>query len=353
MISFHASQMNCGAMASVAAGLVGFVALLAPHRCTAADVSVEKVASGLNGPSAIAIRPGGSDPGELFVAERGAGRVVKLSIGKTGQSIAVITGFAEPRGANGETGEAADAAGIESLLFLDPMRLAVAGGEGDGRPYLRLFEVGDSHRMLTAGDAKQNLEMPEGGEAAAIRGFRNLARTMPNDTVADVLIAAGETSRGPGGLWKIAVRANTLGEISPMFAKKPDRFRGSVGGIAIASPGYITIAAAADDSKRADTIRFVNPVDGRVVLQVRTGLKEIIGVAYSPVTGNLYAADGDAGAIYRIDDASTPGKPACKAAKIADVRHPTAIAFASEGTLFIATSDESSDGALYQLSGDL
>ena len=68
-------------------------------------------------------------------------------------------------------------------------------------------------------------------------------------------------------------------------------------------------------------------VGSRVVLNVPTDLQNIVGLAYSPTAGNLYAANAGAEApskdgIYRLDDAGKLGHPAIKATKVADVITP-------------------------------
>jgi hypothetical protein len=326
------------------------VALTVCPTLLAAEVAVEKVLGGLLSPCAIALRPGSGDPGDVFVAECGAGRIVKLSGGKADVGTEVITGFAPPHGADGERG----GAGVQSLIFLDHTRLVVAGGDGEGKPFVRLYEVGDSNDKLLAENSKQSIDLPKGDDAKGIRSFHDLVRTLPNDKVADVLVAAANGERGPAGIWKIAVRANTLGDIAPFAAAKSKVNQTAIGGTAIANPGFIAIAAGSDDdSKNASVLRFLNPADGRVILQAKTGLSEIVGLAYSPTTGNLFAADGKTGAVYRLDDSGDSDNPACKAVKIADIARPTALVFAADGSLFVTSLGKSNEeGTLLRLTGE-
>lgn len=327
------------------------VALAACPKSLAADIAVEKVLTGLHGPCAIAVRPSSGDPGEVFVAESGAGRVVKLASGKAGDGPEIITGFDAPSAADEKSG----AGGVQSLIFLDHTRLVVAGGDHEGKPFARMYEVGNLDTTLKADESKQSADLPESDEAEAIRSFHDLARTLPNDKVADALIAAANGERGPAGIWKIAVRANTLGEIAPFGTAKSGSGGTAVGGAAIANPGFVVIAAGTEDApKNASVLKFMNPVDGRTILQTNTDLQQIVGVAYSPTTGDLFVADGKAGAIYRLDDAGGPGKAACKAVKIADVSQPTALAFAADGSLYVTSlGDDNDNGMLLKITGEL
>src|SRR6476659_5086432 len=87
-------------------------------------VAVEKVLPGLNNPHGVAIRPDGNgDVYEVFVAESGAGRVVKIRSDKPEKRIDVVSGFST-KSANDDN---LSSPGAHSLHFLDHMRLVVAG----------------------------------------------------------------------------------------------------------------------------------------------------------------------------------------------------------------------------------
>src|SRR3954453_12980564 len=95
-------------------------------------VTVKQVLAGLKNPHGVAIRPEGSGEAyEVFVAESGAGRVVKIRSDKPAKRIDVVSGFS--------IGPANDdnlsSPGAHSLHFLDHMRLVVAGGNDDGAPF--------------------------------------------------------------------------------------------------------------------------------------------------------------------------------------------------------------------------
>src|SRR5215210_2855412 len=91
-------------------------------------VAVEKVLTGLKNPNGVAIRPdGGGEAYEIFVVEHGAGRVVKVVSDKPEKRIDVVSGFPTPP-ANDDNHASA---GVQSLYFLDHMRLVVAGRDDD------------------------------------------------------------------------------------------------------------------------------------------------------------------------------------------------------------------------------
>jgi hypothetical protein len=319
----------------------------------AADASVEKIIGNLNGPCALAVRPGRSDPIEVFVAECGTGRVIKLTANKSDSNQEVIAGFA-PQTTDNKSVDKPSVAGIQSLFFLDRTRLVVAGGD-HAKPFIRLYEIGDSNASLKAEDFKQEVKLPsDDNRAESIHCFHDLARTQPNDKVADVLVTAAMGDRESAGLWKVAVRANTLGDIGQFGGAKAGDNTTAVGGIAVGNPGYVAIIRGSkSDPKQANVLQFLNPVDGRVIFQINTDLQRIVALAYSPATGNLFAADAASGGIYRLDDASELGKPACKAIRVADVERPTAVGFTTDGTLYVtALGDGDNNGTLLKLTGE-
>src|SRR5712672_4295801 len=82
-------------------------------------VAVKKVLPGLKNPHGVAIRPDGSgDAYEVFVAESGTGRVVKIRSDKPEKRIDVVSGFSI-KTANDDN---PSSPGAPSLLFLDHLR---------------------------------------------------------------------------------------------------------------------------------------------------------------------------------------------------------------------------------------
>src|SRR4029453_18978478 len=69
----------------------------APDEVKSDKVKVEPIMKGLDHPCGIAIRPGSTD---LYIAESGAGRIIRVRPAEPDRSINVVTGFAqEPFGA--------------------------------------------------------------------------------------------------------------------------------------------------------------------------------------------------------------------------------------------------------------
>jgi hypothetical protein len=319
------------------------------------QVAVQKLLAGLQNPQAVAVRPDSGEACDVFVAENGAGRVVRLFPATAGKGIEAVAGFSVPAPSDDNL----PATGVCSLHFLDRNRLVVAGGDNDEKPFVRLYELPETNTPLVADQPKQDLDPPAGKNAARIRSFRGITRTEPNDRVGDVLIVAAWGDREPAGIVYIPVRAGTLGDVLPVRlngADEPVEARG----VAVGKNGHVVIATGSiPQSQSPLNLQFFNPVSRRVVMQVPVELRRIVALAYSPKSGNLYAANDAAkeeGGVYRLDESIRGGRPACTAVKIADVSRPTAMSFAPDGSLFVTSLGErinNDGGAVFMLSGDL
>lgn len=205
--------------------------------------------------------------------------------------------------------------------------------------------------------------MPEAGKEPNIDAlvFRGIARTQTNDRVGDFLLVVAPTEGESAGLVHVPVRSGTLGDAAAAQLKNVEE-KSQIGGITVGSNGYVVVATNAHgDSDGPSRLAFFSPLDRRFVMQLSTSLQHIVALAYSPKSGDLFVAnsptaDDNRAGIYRIDRNSQRDVSACSAVKIADVRSPTAIAFAPEGTLYVTASGDPKSknaGMLLRLSGGL
>jgi hypothetical protein len=311
----------------IAASLIGI-----HPACNATERPVETLVEGLHNPQGVAIRPSvGSQQQELFVADTGAGRIVKLRGNESAPAIDVITGFA------------ADAEPT-LLHFLDRDHLVVATS---GHPAIRVFELSDQPAPLAPADAKQEVDQ------AAIGAIHGLARTRQNDKVPDLLVVACENTDWPSGLGRIAIRAGTLDKLARL-SRDPAPV-GSPRGAAVGEHGYIAVVYSDPSNKPHSVLTFHEPATGALVASFPVELSNLRGLAYQPTSDDLYTlgdgADGDHGGLYRLEDASQPGKPACRAVQITTIGEPTAFAFAPNGTIYITTTGDK-NGKLLRITGD-
>jgi len=112
---------------------LGLIVLFAcSGQANAQDAIPEIVTTGLNNPSGVAIQP---NTGHVFVADSGAGRIVRVVGGKVE---AVITDFPTEGYGTNPTYKI----GPLGLLFLDEETLVVGGGGlPDGEDLLRVFKI--------------------------------------------------------------------------------------------------------------------------------------------------------------------------------------------------------------------
>jgi hypothetical protein len=317
----------------------------------------QQVVSGLQEPVAIAIRPDAGAPYEVYVADRGAGQVIKFDTGKRNSNTAAITKF--PSG-GGVAASKQSAEGLSALFFLDQSRL-VTGGAASGQPFLWLFDLSADDNAIDAGDRKQEATIP-----AEVRdrpaGFSAFVRTKPNDRVPDRLFVSGTSSNQQLSLFKVGIRANTLEESAQPVAVQGGSQLGNITAIAASREGYLIAACEyGSGSDNGCRLCFLSPLDGSLLSQIATKLPHVSALAYSPTTGNLYAANPgsveNGGGIYRLDDTSEPGEPACSATRIVELAQPSAMAFAPNGALYITvlggTNGTPASGAVQELTGEL
>lgn len=108
------------------------------------------------------------------------------------------------------------------------------------------------------------------------------------------------------------------------------------GEVLVGDPGTATSAV---DSR----LQFFNINSGRRLLDQECGLRDIGGLAYSPLTGQLYALDlslsvpGEAG-LFQLVSEQRVGRTALAARRLATLERPTALAFADDGSLFVTVA---------------
>jgi DNA-binding beta-propeller fold protein YncE len=305
----------------------------------AAEVAVDAVLDDLHQPCGVVVRPGGTaDRYEVFIAESGAGRVVRWSNAAPKRAIDVVTGFTSQPAT-----DPFHQRGPLALVFLDPGLLVVAAAGGSDGRILRAYELPDGDKSLSADDIG---EATPGGREASAAACAAITRSRVNEFVPDMLLLVIRDTDDRSRLMKARVQAGVVG-VPTSFGPADSAHQPRT---ATTSPSGRFVVGDADGR-----LVFYNPIDGEVELAMPMGLKQLTGLAYSPTSGNLFAADF-AGGVYRIDDASAPGHPACRAVKIADVSKPTALAFTPDGALYVVTfgdGDGDASGSLEVITGEL
>lgn len=342
-----------------------------------AHYKVETVLTGLDHPCGLALRPAWSREvaAELFLIERGAGRILKMATDSPGVTQEVIVGFplvdVEEAAIGGFSDEGPrDQGGPLGLLFLTHNKLVVCGygqnwaGE-NGSQLLNVYRLPAADLVLTA-DQTDHQGEPDSTDQRALEGGGwscGLAKIGKA-----IFVASGGNAQG--WLLKGSLEANRLTDLQTFIATtKQTGLTGPVGLAVHPQPRlqYLVVGQMGRiDVPRDSGLAFYGPKSGRLAMNLTTGLHDLVGLSYS-LKGNLYGIDlawqaESDGGVYRLDDALLAGKPTCRAIKIAPARRPTSMVFAPDGSLYVTawgpapaetkTKSDQKTGVLLKITGE-
>jgi glucose/arabinose dehydrogenase len=299
----------------------------------AAEPKVETVLDKLADPFGLAIQPETATP---FVAESGAGRILRAVDGRAEE---VITGSKKhPFESISYRTQTPRELGPLGLAFFDRETLLVGdGGYGKGEDCVRAFSLPAAGKTIAYEECKWKLgplsalaNHPSDGKFYSLAISSAALFVTCHEDPATAWVARADINGTKFGVLERFVRTNS----KPVDAPRA---------ITIGPQGEIVVGQhLATKSSDATLIRFFSAHSGKELLSVPTKLHEITGLAYHPNTGLLYAVDlavrePAAAGLYRIDRTIENGKTQAQAIKIIALEHPTALAFAPDGTLFITT----------------
>ena len=302
--------------------------------------AVETIVGELNSPTSVAVRngTGATAPIQLYIAEAGAGRVVRVIVGAEGEAkpTPVVTGFAlADRGPlhGGRVGPL-------SVAFLTANRLLVGtGGLGDGADLVSVYSLSDNDAELSYDQADHSAG-PVASSNRSTSGEGAFADIAGTD---DACFVAARSGDARGWVLKATVDANRIAGLEPFVAMQ--KAAGNERPTAVVvdprpKHHYLLVATCGELDGEADSrVTMVSPTSGDVALNLATGLRDIVALAYSP-SGDLYAADlavddPAAGGVFRLEAAQVDGRESCRAVKIAAATRPTALAFTPDGALYV------------------
>ncbi|HUG71459.1 MAG TPA: hypothetical protein VMM76_27185 [Pirellulaceae bacterium] len=291
-----------------------------------ADHHVSTVVDGLDNPCGIAIQP---ETGHIFVSDSGASRVIRVVDGKAQD---VITGFPVDVYGKGPMYNI----GPLGLLFLDKDTLVVGGGGLlDGAELLRVYKVPEAGQPAIKADKMEaSFNLPENDEVKGEGNFYGLAA---NGTHVFVTSNGDDTK---GWVARATIKDGTLANFERFLATKEATEVDAPVAVTISPRGELVIGQMGEITIPGDgLLTFYNATNGKLLLNLETGLSDITALAYSP-KGQLYATDFNwidtsAGGLFQLISKEEDGKQAIEAKKIESLDKPTAMLFGSDGSLYI------------------
>lgn len=328
-----------------------FALTVIPFVSAQAAPKVETVVDNLNNPCGVAIQP---DTGHVFVADSGAGRIVRIVGGKAQD---VIVGFSKDVYGKGPMYDI----GPLGLVFLNRDTLVVGGGDlPDGEELLRAFKVPAAGQPAIQADAAiAKFNLPAEGELKAEGNFYGLA----SNGAAVFVSSNGDDTKG----WvaKAEIKDGNIVSLVRSIATKEATEVDAPVGITFSPKGDLVVGQMGEINVPKDgLLTYYNASTGKMIMNLPTGLYDITALAYSP--GNapqLYATDfawmkADEGGLFKLVSTTTPeGKQAVKAEKVVSLDKPTAMAFGRDGALYVtvvgtaAEGDQKKPGKLLKVTG--
>ncbi|PQO26013.1 hypothetical protein C5Y96_21415 [Blastopirellula marina] len=294
---------------------------------TQAEIKPEVILEGLKCPSGVAVQP---ETGTVFVAETAASQVIRVVDGK---AEVVVKDFPADEYGKGPVYQI----GPLGLAFLDKNRLVVGDGSlKDGEEVIRIFDVPENGKEALAADAGQKTNpLAAEGDIPGEGNFYGVA------------IDAGEiytTANGDdkkGWVARVTVDKEKVGKLERFIATKESVNVDAPAAIAISPRREVVVGQMGEINDQKDSLlTFYDQKSKSLLLSLPAEVFDLVGLAFSPKTGRLYAvdyswADPKQGGLYRLDAVRRDGKQVVKATKLLDLDQPTALAFNNEGELFI------------------
>ncbi|MDP7303006.1 MAG: hypothetical protein QGG09_07890 [Pirellulaceae bacterium] len=302
----------------------------------AADPTIETVIDGLYNPCAVAVQP---EIGHVFVSDSGAGRVVRVVDGKAQD---VIVGFEKDVYGKGPKFDI----GPLGLVFLNKDTLVVGGGDKpDGDELLRVFSVpGVGSPAIKASDATGSFNMPATEDVKGEGNFHGLAAT--NKAV--FVTCNGDDTKG----W-IARAVLEKGKVTEFKRFLPTKEATDIDApiAAVISPkGQLVIGQGGEVTVPEDALlTFYNAKTGKMLLNLKTGLYDITGLAYSADGKKLFATDfawmkTTEGGLFQLVGTNDNGKQSVEAKKLVSLDKPTALAVIDD-TIYVTVFGTPTEGS--------
>jgi WD40 repeat protein len=274
----------------------------------------------------VAVQPGTN---KVFISDSANGRICRVDNGKL---VDVVTG--SPKDVYGK-GPFYDIGPLGVTFSSDGKMLIVGdGGFKDGEECIRVYNVPDENKPALNYEKDASQKLGPLAPADGVLGEGNLYGLALTSSALYVTCNGDDTK---GWIAKADLNGTKFGKLERWLPTKEAVEVDAPVAITTNKQGDLVVGQFGEVNKPHDSLlTFYSAKTGKKLMNLETHLYDLTGLAYSPKTGLLYGTDfawmapGEGG-LYRID-ASDSG---VKTTKIASLDKPTALAFASDGTLYI------------------
>jgi hypothetical protein len=297
--------------------------------CRSEEVAFESILRGLHNPCGVTVQP---DTGHVFVAESGAGRIIRVVDGRAED---VIVDFPLDEFGDGPK----YTIGPLGLIFQDARTLIVGGGGMQGGDELvRIYEVPDAGSPAIP-SAKMKNSLGPLAASADVKGEGNF-HAVAVTPAAVFVTCSGDDEKG--WIAKADIATSGYSKLERFVATKEAVHVDAPVGLTIGPGGDVVVGQMGEiNVPRDGLLSFYHAKTGRLRMNLELQLFDVTGLAYSTRHADrLYAVDFawmdlEKGGLYRLDAVQQDGKQAVKAVLMAALERPTALAFAPDGTLYV------------------
>jgi hypothetical protein len=323
--------------------LVGAMTLSAPFASgqSISEPKVEILASGLDQPWSVAVRPVKKNPVELLVGECGTGRAVRITTDKPGEVLPLVTGL--PAAVKPEK-KLSDAATFQ-VGFADQYTALTADWGTVGKSPANSRPAVRTYKMELGSTTEMSIDK---ASSTASTNFSGETATDPRQFT--TLLFFGDTayltSRREGGtiLVRCPVTANKVTELKPFIDASKLTEAGGQSSLAMSPRGELLLALAGQNDKARDSqLLFLHPLTGTMLLKMPVPLHDIQAIQYQRTPRgaqglfalDLAEADSSQGGLYRLDAVSEQGRDVIKAVPVLKLDRPTALACDEDGVFYV------------------
>jgi hypothetical protein len=320
----------------------------APAADESANYVVETVNASLDRIAGLAMKPIPPEGGPYHLLIAADGEIVRISTAAPSVATPVVKGFPLRDAASGEP-----RLQPQGLEFLTRTKLAVGiVGAGAGARSIRVYALPDDGTPLAYEQVDHAVELDQTEKLAQSGENATGEATMFGLAKTDDAIFAALGDASDGWLLKANHQANRITDWRPFIAMKPVAAVAASRAVVVnpkVRAHYLVAAAAGEPNAEPDSVvGFYGPRSGAAALAIRTGLYDIVALAYSP-GGDLYALDAalhdpKLGGLYRLDAVEIDDRQSCQAVKIASLVEPTAMLFTPDGALYVGAAQRPSEG---------